>query len=96
MRFEWDESKDLSNFRKHGISFATATKVFEDPDFVMLEDREVDGEERWHTIGMVNGVMLLLVVHTYADEGQSGEIVRILSTRAVTPQERRRYEANTH
>ena len=88
MRFEWDEKKNESNYRKHGISFATATKVFEDPDFVMLEDREVYGEERWHTIG--------LVVHTYEDEEQSGEIVRILSARAVTPQERRRYEANTH
>ena len=28
-----------------------ATRVFEDPDYVMEQDREVDGEERWQTIG---------------------------------------------
>jgi uncharacterized DUF497 family protein len=51
VRFEWDESKDLSNFRKHGIRFRTATRVFEDPNCVMEQDREVDDEERWQTIG---------------------------------------------
>ncbi|MGH9596555.1 MAG: BrnT family toxin [Edaphobacter sp.] len=52
MRFEWSEEKDRSNLRKHEISFATATRVFEDPNYVMVvQDREVEGEERWQTIG---------------------------------------------
>jgi uncharacterized protein len=32
MRFEWDEDKNESNQRKHGISFETAALVFEDPN----------------------------------------------------------------
>lgn len=28
--FVWDEEKDRLNFRKHGIHFATAVKVFLD------------------------------------------------------------------
>ena len=68
MRFEWDKSKDLSNFRKHGIRFRTATRVFEDPNCMMEQDREVDGEERWQTIGWAGDVLLLLVAHTIADE----------------------------
>jgi len=48
VRFDWDEVKNRSNYRKHGVFFETATLVFDDPDFVMLQDREVDGEERWH------------------------------------------------
>jgi hypothetical protein len=42
----------------------------DDPGFVMFPDRNVDGEERWHTIGLVGGVLLLLVVHTFWDEDE--------------------------
>ena len=91
MRFEWDETKDRENYRKHGVLFDTAALAFDDPGFVMLPDREVDGEERWHTIGRVQGVLVLLVVHTYEEEDEE-EIVRIISAREVTAQERRSYE----
>ena len=91
MRFDWDEVKNRSNYRKHGVFFETATLVFDDPDFVMLQDREVDGEERWHTIGLVEGVLLLLVAHTIQDE-HGEESVRIIPAREVTVRERRRYE----
>lgn len=95
MRFEWDAEKNRSNQRKHGISFETATRVFEDPDYVTELDREVDGEERWQTIGRVGLVTLLLVAHTARDE--DGDLIfRIISARQVTAHERRRYEANTH
>lgn len=91
MRFEWDENKNRSNYRKHGVFFETATLVFDDPDFVMARDRIVDGEERWQTIGLVEDVLLLLVAHTLGSEGDE-EIVRIISAREVTVHERRRYE----
>ena len=29
--FEWDDEKEAINFRKHGIRFKTAAKVFWDP-----------------------------------------------------------------
>jgi uncharacterized DUF497 family protein len=64
VRFEWDMSKDQSNFRKRRIRFLTATRVFEDPNCMMEQDREVDGEERWQTIGWAGDVLLLLVAHT--------------------------------
>ena len=91
MEFEWDEGKNRANYRKHGVYFETAELAFDDPDFVMLPDREVDGEERWYTIGLVEGLLLLLVVHTIRDEDDE-EIVRIISAREVTAHERRIYE----
>ena len=91
MQFSWDETKDRSNYRKHGVYFETATLVFDDPDFVMMRDRTVDGEERWQTIGLVKGVLLLLVAHTIQDV-EDQEIVRIISAREVTAHERRLYE----
>ena len=91
LKFEWDEEKNWSNQRKHKVEFETAVLVFDDPHFLCTQDRDVDGEERWQTIGLVSGVLLLMVVHTLRDE-EDDEVVRVISAREVTRQERRRYE----
>ncbi|WP_345945393.1 BrnT family toxin [Granulicella sp. dw_53] len=39
MRFDWDQRKNLSNYRKHRVLFETATLVFDDPDLLMDQDR---------------------------------------------------------
>jgi hypothetical protein len=90
MRFAWDELKNRGNRRRHGISFDTATQVFLDPLHISCQDRAVEGEERWQTIGMVNGILLILVAYTVVDEKE--EIIRIISARRVTRQERIEYE----
>ncbi len=90
MRFEWDESKNVANQRKHGISFSTAIWVFDDPLHVLVPDRIVDGEVRWQAFGfIVQG--LVMVVHTSRDDGDE-EVIRIISARSATNHERRRYE----
>lgn len=94
MRFEWDDRKNESNKRKHGIRFETAARVFLDPWFVMEEDHDADGEKRWRTIGEVDGEALLLVIHLHGDDEDGVELVRIISARDATPQERRRYESD--
>jgi len=80
MLFAWDERKNRLNRRKHGISFASAVRVFEDPVAVSYVERVVDGEERWHTIGLVAGLVVLLVVHTVEEENGE-EKIRIISAR---------------
>jgi uncharacterized protein len=64
MRYEWDEEKNRTNQAKHGISFETAVRVFDDPNLSSNVDRVVNGEERWKSIGLVDGIMLVLVAHT--------------------------------
>ena len=91
MRFDWDETKDANNLRKHGVGFEAASLVFDDPLHLSAQDREVDGEERWQTIGMAGGVLLLLVARTFEDEDEE-EVVRIISARKANAQERTRYE----
>jgi uncharacterized protein len=91
LRFDWDETKDAANLRKHGVGFEAASLVFDDPLQLSAQDREVNGEERWQTIGMAGGVLLLLVAHTFEDENEE-EVVRIISARKANAQERRRYE----
>jgi uncharacterized DUF497 family protein len=91
-RFEWDPVKAVANRKKHGVSFETATRVFADPLAITEFDRLEAGELRWRTIGLVDGVHVLLVAHTYRDEDET-EVVRIISARRAEPRQRRRYEA---
>jgi len=65
--------------------------VFDDPCAVSMQDRTVQGEERWQTIGLVGGVVALLIADTY-DEEDGDEVIRIVSARKATPRERRVYE----
>ncbi len=94
-RFEWDEAKDRSNRRKHGLSFALGAQAFDDPHCVTRTDQIVDGEERLQTFGMINGLLLLVVAHTLREETEGGlltEVIRIISVRYAKPGERRIYE----
>lgn len=87
---EWDPAKNIINRTKHGVDFETAALVFDDPCCVNFVERTIDGEERWHAIGVVEGVIVLLVVHTYRTEG-SDERIRLISARMATRRERSLY-----
>jgi len=87
VQLDWDEAKNRRNLRKHGIDFETAILVFEDPYSMAVLDRVVYGEERWQTIGVAGDVTVVVVAHTLSEE-----VIRIISARKATPQERRSYE----
>ena len=63
VRFDWDSHKNRTNISKHGVGFAEAARVFSDPFVLIGEDRIIEGDERFHAIGYVDN-LLLLVVHT--------------------------------
>lgn len=90
MIYEWDENKNKTNQAKHGVSFETAKLVFEDSYHLSIQDRYKGDEERWQTMGYIGGVLLLLVAHTVRNRGNK-EVIRIISARKATKQERRRY-----
>jgi uncharacterized DUF497 family protein len=85
MRYEWDETKNLRNRRKHGgISFELAALVFEDERCLIYPDR-VDcksEEQRWHAVGAAQIEpevrAVLLVVHAYREDHHGEEIIRIV------------------
>ncbi len=51
--FEFDELKSQSNFKKHGIDFLDAQKLWNDPNLIIIRARS-EGEERFMIIGMIN------------------------------------------
>jgi hypothetical protein len=91
MSWTWDPDKAAANRVKHGLSFETAVLVFDDPLHASKPDPHPNCD-RWHTIGLV-GPVLILVVHTWPEQPQGGEPAgRIISARKATAHERRAYE----
>jgi uncharacterized protein len=87
-RFEWDPVKAAANLQKHGIGFDEAATVFGDPLSVTIPDPlHSESEQRFLLLGVSARGRLLVVVHT-----ERGETVRIISARAATRVERRKYE----
>ena len=93
MVFVWNEKKNGINRRKHGISFETAARIFEDPDVVSYRDRWVDLEQRWHAIGCAGGIAIVLVVHT-SEEQHGEEEIRIIPARKASAGERDLYHSH--
>lgn len=93
--FEWDKLKASRNLRKHKVSFDEASEVFKDPRGVTYRDEfHSDDEERQITIGMSVSQRVLLVVHTETERRPDSVIIRIISSRKASPQEREVYEEN--
>jgi len=53
MRIDKDPAKEASNIRKQELGFSLAPIICGDPAAVTVHDRYENGEERWHTFGMV-------------------------------------------
>ncbi len=92
MKFEWDDKKNQSNIKKHGIRFEQACYAFSDRFALSIFDEEhSDDEERWILLGEGYNELLLVVVHTFRDEN-GVETVRIISARKATKNEQKSYE----
>ena len=89
LHFEWDPQTDLTNQKKHGISFAEASTVFEDVNALVISDPEhSEDEERFVILGFSLQANLLVVCHCYR---ASESVIRIISARKATKNETRQY-----
>ena len=62
--FDWDEDKNESNRKKHGVWFEEAQQVFDDPDALMFHDTQhSDDEDRFIMLGL-SAVLSGLVRHS--------------------------------
>ena len=84
MQFEWDEAKDRANRAKHGIGFDRAVRVFTVANVEIPGKTGLDGERRTITVGKIDGVLIIAVVHT----DRLG-VTRLISARPAGRKERR-------
>ena len=88
--FEWNDEKALRNIQVHHVSFEEAATVFSDTNALYAEDfdhSDVD-EERFNIIGISEKLRLLIVCHCL----RSNDVIRIISARKATNEERGDYE----
>ena len=76
MEFEWDASKDLENFQKHGVTFVEAVETFSDPDGFQLRDiKHSSVEARFFWVGKSESGKILTTRFT-----QRRNIIRIFGS----------------
>ena len=92
MRYEWDQNKNYANQNKHGISVDEAIEIFDDPLHVSILDEKYSYfEERWIPVGTTKNMSIIVVVNLFfSDEGE--EVIRVISVREATNNERKQYE----
>lgn len=84
--FEWDDGKADANLAKHGVPFPFATRVFLDPDVLVVASfRPEDGERRFKAIGRIDGKLFVVVFVMI------GATCRLISARRTNTKEDRLY-----
>jgi hypothetical protein len=87
MNYQWDPAKATANLKKHGVEFADAVGVFDDPGAITIEDPDAEGEQRFLAIGLDVLGRLIVVAFTYR-----GDDLRLISARKATRREISIYE----
>jgi len=89
MKFEWNRSKAEINLQRHGVSFAEAKTVFDDPWQENFPDfAHSEGEAHYICLGMSDQGRVLFVSYT-----ERANRDRIISARETTKREEERYYA---
>ena len=89
MLFTWDDNKNISNKRKHGISFEEAQTVFFDENAIEFDDPDHSiNEERFILLGLNQNLKVLVVCHCYRSNESE---IRIITARKATKKEQTVY-----
>ncbi|HZQ06157.1 MAG TPA: BrnT family toxin [Anaerolineae bacterium] len=92
LQFEWDDVKARLNEARHQVTFQEAESVFQDPYALVSYDlAHSDDEPRRIILGYSKNMRLLYI--SFTERRQN--VIRIISARKATPQERKTYEKKT-
>ena len=90
--FEWDNNKEKSNKRKHGISFDEARTAFYDENAIQYFDPDhSDEEDRFILLGISFKLKVLVVCHCFRE---NDSVIRIISARKADKDEEYEYWRN--
>jgi hypothetical protein len=81
MRFAWDGTKRRANLKDHEIDFIDAERVFAGLTATFEDDRFAYDEQRFVTLGLLDGNPVS-IVHTESDDE-----IRVISFRRATTHE---------
>lgn len=84
--YEWDDEKHKQNLLKHGLSFEDADLVFSGFCITFEDKRYNYGEERFITLGMLEG-RTVVITHTPREDK-----TRLISMRKANSRETKIYQ----
>lgn len=90
MQFEWDETKNAANIRKHKINFSDVPAVFKTAMLIDYADRLDYSEDRWMGMGLLYGIVVVVV---FTEPGE--DTIRIISARKANAKEQGKYYEKT-
>ena len=91
MKFEWDPDKNRINQQEHKVSFEEASTIFLS-SFLEIPDIEHSiNEERFTAFGISALRRELFVCYCYRNKNDNEEIIRIISARKATKDEKEDY-----
>lgn len=89
LRFSWDDRKNISNQKKHGISFDEAQTVFFDENAIEYFDPDHSQDEnRFLMLGLSYRLRVLVVCHCLRKNDLE---IRIISARKAAKKEQKVY-----
>lgn len=87
--FQWDEGNAAKNWEKHDVTQAECEQTLLNRPLIVKHDREHSWREpRYFALGRTDANRPLFVVFEVR-----GDLVRVISARDMTPNERKRYPA---
>ena len=90
--FEWDDKKEKSNKRKHGISFEEARTAFYEENAIQYFDPDhSNDEDRFILLGISFKLKVLVVCHCFRE---NDSVIRIISARKADKDEEYEYWRN--
>ena len=85
LQFEWDEKKNESNAKKHGVSLEEAQTTFYDEQAIVFVDPDhSEDEDRFILLGTNHKLNALVVSHCFREKDT---IIRIISARKADKEE---------
>jgi len=89
LRFEWDDRKEKTNIRNHGISFDEVRTVFYDENAIQFFDPDhSEDEDRFILLGMSFKLRIIVVCHCFRE---NETVVRMISARKADKNEEHEY-----
>lgn len=87
--FSWDDRENVTNQKKHRVSFEEAQSVFFDENAIEYYDPDhSESEDRFLMLGLSYRACILVVSHTLRENEKE---IRIISARKATKKEQKAY-----